>query len=211
MPSHRPTFAWEEGLWRRGVRLVAGVDEAGRGPLAGPVVASAVVFPPGFTAPWLPLVDDSKRLSPARRASLAPLIRASALAVGVGMATPQEIDSLGIVPATTLAMQRAVECLPFCPEALLVDALAIPGMPCTPLVHGDRLSLSIACASIIAKVERDAFMEALDARYPGYGFRRHKGYPTPEHQEALRRLGPSPAHRRTFAPVQKVAGKGGRI
>lgn len=203
-----PTFAWEECLWGKGLRLVAGVDEAGRGPLAGPVVAAAVVFPPGFQAPWLAQVDDSKRLSPAQRQRLAPLIRTNALQVGVGMASVEEIDTLGIVAATRRAMERAVKSLAVPPQAILVDALPleIEGRQCIPLVHGDRLSLSIAAASIIAKVERDALMEALDTRYPAYGFRRHKGYPTPEHLQALRRLGPSPVHRRSFGPVQKAIG-----
>lgn len=201
-----PTFVWEGELWREGLRLVAGVDEAGRGPLAGPVMAAAVVFPPCFSAPWLAQVDDSKRLSPSRRKALLPLIRANALAVGVGMASPEEIDTLGIVPATRLAMERALVALGVHPQAILVDAvpLEIKGVRCIPLVHGDRLSLSVAAASIVAKVERDALMEALDAYYPGYGFRRHKGYPTPQHLLALRHLGPSPIHRRSFAPVREV-------
>ncbi|MFN3974016.1 MAG: ribonuclease HII [Dehalococcoidia bacterium] len=201
-----PTFFWEERFWRGGLRLVAGVDEAGRGPLAGPVVAAAVVFPTCFSAPWLAQVDDSKRLSPSRRKALVPQIRANALAVGVGVASPEEIDTLGIVPATRLAMERAVGALGVPPQAVLVDAmpLEIKGVRCIPLVHGDHLSLSVAAASIVAKVERDALMEALDVHYPGYGFRRHKGYPTPQHLEALRRLGPSPIHRRSFAPVREV-------
>lgn len=201
-----PTFAWEERLWQEGLCLVAGIDEVGRGPLAGPVVAAAVVFPPGFQAPWLAQVDDSKRLSPSQRESLVPPIRGSALGVGIGMASPGEIDALGIVPATRLAMERAVRSLAVYPQVILVDAipLEIKGIGCIPLVHGDRLSLSIAAASIVAKVERDALMEALDIRYPGYGFRQNKGYPTPHHLRALRLLGPSPIHRRSFAPVREV-------
>jgi ribonuclease HII len=201
----RPTFAWEERLWGQGLVYVAGSDEAGRGSLAGPVVAAAVVFPPLFSAPWLARVDDSKRLSPKGRAALAPLIRSGALAVGIGLASPQEVDALGVGKATRLAMERAVAGLPVCPQAVLVDALPLrlDGIPCIPVVHGDRLSLSIAAASILAKVERDALMEALDSRYPGYGFRGHKGYPTPAHQRALRLLGPSPVHRLSFAPVRR--------
>ncbi|MCS7206629.1 MAG: ribonuclease HII [Dehalococcoidia bacterium] len=208
----RPTFAWEERLWRDGLRWVAGIDEAGRGPLAGPVVAAAVVFPPGWSSPWLAQVDDSKRLSPSRRASLAVLIRKAAFGVGVGVASVGEIDSLGILGATRRAMQRAISALPVRPQALLVDAVAldVQGIPCWPLVRGDRLSLSIAAASIIAKVERDALMETLDAQYPGYGFRQHKGYPTPAHLYALRRLGPCPAHRASFAPVRAVKLSGGK-
>lgn len=194
---------WEERLrlerraWARGFRLVAGVDEAGRGPLAGPVVAAAVILAPEARIPGL---DDSKRLTPAQREALAPRIRAAALAWGVAAVGVDYIDRHRIAAATWEAMRRAVARLAPAPDLLLVDGFAIPGLslPQEGVVGGDRLSASIAAASVLAKVARDRVMAALGRRYPGYGFEVHKGYPTAAHREALRRLGPSPVHRRSF-------------
>ncbi len=201
----RPTTEAEEAAWRRGYALVAGVDEVGRGPLAGPVVAAAVVLPHPLPHVLSTAgIRDSKQLSARARERLAPLIRRHALGVGVGEASVEEVDALNVLEATKLAMARAVAELDPVPDLLLVDALDLPqtGIPCRPIIHGDALCLSIAAASIVAKVFRDALMGEMDAVYPGYGFSRHKGYGTAEHMGALRRLGPTQEHRRTFAPVR---------
>ena len=181
--------------------LTAGVDEAGRGPLAGPVVAAAVVLDPLFPIDGL---RDSKKLSAAHRERLAVLIRERAYAWSVGRADAGDIDRINILQATLLAMARAVAGLPTPPRHVLVDGLHCPRLPCSveAVVGGDRRIASISAASILAKVTRDAEMVQLDRRYPQYGFRRHKGYPTVEHREALRQHGPCPIHRRTFAPVR---------
>lgn len=181
-------------LWERGVAF-AGMDEAGRGPLAGNVVAACVIMPP---MPLLPWVDDSKRLSPARREKVFDEIMQTALFVGVGQATAAEIDEINILNATKNAMRRAAQGAPA--ALFLIDALEGLGLPGEErgVVHGDALCYAIAAASIVAKVTRDRQMLALDAEYPGYGFARHKGYGTPEHIAALRALGPCPAHRRSF-------------
>lgn len=193
-------FALRRALRRAGARFVAGVDEVGVGPLAGPVVAAAVVLPDDA---FLPGLDDSKRLDPAARARLDARIRAQAIAVSVAEVSPAEIDRVNVLQASLRAMERAVKALEVPVDHVLVDARTIPdlGMPQTALVHGDALDGSIAAASIVAKVHRDAQMEGLDRLHPGYAFGVHKGYPTPAHLEALRRLGPSPVHRRSFAPV----------
>nr|WP_261486287.1 ribonuclease HII [Acididesulfobacillus acetoxydans] len=194
----------EESLWREGFLLVAGLDEAGRGPLAGPVFAAACVLPARFQLPGL---NDSKLLNAGKREALFPLIQEQALAWAVAEASVAEIDSLNILQATKLAMVRAVNALRVKPHYLLIDALELPlALPQRALIGGDRLSASIAAASILAKVERDKLMERLDALYPGYGFVRHKGYGTREHLQALQDLGPCPAHRRSFAPVRTRAG-----
>jgi len=181
--------------------LTAGVDEAGRGPLAGPVVAAAVVLDPLFPIDGL---RDSKKLSAAHRERLAVLIRERAYAWSVGRADAGDIDRINILQATLLAMARAVAGLPTPPRHVLVDGLHCPRLPCSveAVVGGDRRIASISAASILAKVTRDAEMVQLDRRYPQYGFRRHKGYPTVEHREALLQHGPCPIHRRTFAPVR---------
>ncbi len=180
---------------------VAGVDEAGRGPLAGPVVAAAVILDPGRPIEGL---DDSKRLAPAVRARLAAAIRERALAWALGRAEVDEIDRLNILQATLLAMRRAVEALRPRPDYALVDGDRWPPLPCPgePVVGGDAREPAIAAASILAKTARDAEMVALDRRFPGYGFAAHKGYATAAHLAALRQLGPCPAHRRSFAPVR---------
>ncbi len=203
-----PTLEAERRLWALGYFYVAGVDEAGRGPWAGPVVAAAVILPPQREdlEEALAGVDDSKRLTPAGREVLYARIMDVALAVGVGEASHREIDDLGIVPATRLAMQRAIAALSHPPDYLLLDHIRLPevNLPQESFTRGDARVLSIAAASIVAKVTRDRIMEELDARYPGYGFAQHKGYGTAAHREALRRLGPSPIHRRTWAPVREV-------
>ncbi len=195
---------FERRQWRRGVVHVAGVDEVGVGPLAGPVVAAAVMLPVDSTIPG---VDDSKRLTRPKREQLDGFIRRHAIALAIGWCSPREIDAFNILQASRLAMQRAVAGLDPAPQHLLVDAREVPGvrMPQTALVHGDRRSQSIAAASIVAKVYRDALMAGMANDYPGYGFERHAGYGTRVHLAALRDLGPSPIHRLSFAPVAEVA------
>ncbi|HEY8487808.1 MAG TPA: ribonuclease HII [Thermaerobacter sp.] len=177
--------------------LAAGVDEVGRGCLAGPVVAAAVILPRGADLPGL---DDSKRLTPTAREELAARVRRQALAWAVGLATPAEIDALNIARATRLAMRRALDALPVAPQRVLVDGRPPGdlGYPLEALVDGDARLAAIAAASVVAKVFRDGWMARLDAVYPGYGFAQHKGYATAAHRDALARLGPCPEHRRSF-------------
>ena len=203
-----PDLFLESGLHRRGIRLVAGVDEAGRGPVAGPVVAAAVILPPGLTGSeiWLQLLDDSKRLSPGQRERAADAVYQNALAVGVGMIGSEDIDKMGIGHAALAAMLRAVGQLPLEPGHLLLDFIHVRECPYTydTIVKGDSLSYSIAAASNVAKVTRDRLMVEAEETYPGYAFARHKGYPTKAHFERLRELGPCPIHRRSFAPVAQA-------
>ena len=184
--------------------LCAGVDEAGRGPLAGPVVAAAVILDPTAIPDGL---ADSKQLSPARRDALAARIRESALAWSLAWADAAEIDTLNILRATMLAMRRAVLGLAVRPDHVQIDGNRCPRLDCTveAIVGGDARVQAISAASIVAKVTRDRYMERLDTVYPGYGFERHKGYPTRSHREALAHLGPCPAHRRSFRPVEQAA------
>ncbi len=186
-------------------RLIAGVDEVGRGPLAGPVVTAAVILAPDD--PCLGRYRDSKKISENRRLHLYHHLRRHALACTVAQASVEEIDRLNILHATMLAMRRSVEGLPLVPSRVLVDGNRIPDLtiPAEAVIGGDDSVQEIAAASIIAKVVRDRLMTMLDARYPGYQFSRHKGYGTKVHMEALRRLGPSPAHRTSFAPVARCA------
>ena len=195
-------FALRGRLLSDGARWVAGLDEVGVGPLAGPVVAAAVVLPVSVDLPGL---DDSKALRPEGRERLDAAIRAQAISLAVACVGEDEVDRLNVLRATLEAMRRAVLALRTAPDHVLVDARTIPGIeaPQTPIVGGDSLDGSIAAASIVAKVHRDALMRELDARHPGYGFARHKGYPTREHLDALDRLGPCPIHRRSFAPVAR--------
>jgi len=199
-------FALRERLLQSGVGFVAGVDEVGVGPLAGPVVAAAVIFPREVELDALGGLDDSKRVARKAREALDREIRAQAAAVFVAEVSSSDVDRLNPHGASLAAMKRAVEGLRRQPDHVLVDARTLPdlGVPQTALVRGDALDASIAAASIVAKVYRDAWMCELDARYPGYGFRRHMGYGTPEHLAALRRLGACPAHRRSFAPVARA-------
>jgi ribonuclease HII len=194
----------ERALRARGISLVAGVDEAGRGPLAGPVIAAAVILPPDFALDGL---NDSKKLTAKKRESFhATLTTRTEIHWAVGAASVEEIDTLNILRATHLAMARAVEALPTKPDHALVDGLPVRGLPVdhTALVSGDALSVTIAAASIIAKVTRDRLMVELDAQYPQYGFARHKGYGVREHLAALRHHGPCPVHRRSFQPVAQT-------
>ena len=198
-----PTLAEEQVLWQQGYRFIAGLDEVGRGALAGPVGAGAVILPADLDLSLLTGVRDSKELTPAQRESLAPQIKKVALAFGIGMLSSELVDEFGIVEATRRAMAQAIKKLGVSPEFLLVDALKLPKIPLPQkaIIDGDKLSLSIACASIIAKVARDHLMINVEKKYPGYGFARHKGYGTPEHLDCLERFGPCPIHRRTFAPI----------
>jgi len=199
-----PDLRHERKLWRAGLQAVAGVDEAGVGPMAGPVVAAAVIFP---VETFIKGINDSKQLPPERREELYPLIMRTAVAFGIGVAQPTEIDNLNIFWATMAASERALAALCRTPDHVLVDGRCIPELklPQTRIVGGDRKSFCIAAASIIAKVTRDRMMAELDLQYPGYGFAQHKGYCTSDHFVALDRLGPSPIHRRSFAPVWDAA------
>ncbi len=190
----------ERRLWEDGSANVAGVDEAGRGPLAGPVVAAAVILPHECELHGL---TDSKKLDATQRAELEPLIREQALGCAVAQTDVDVIDNINILQATFRAMREAVEQLPVTPDYVLIDGNHTPGGPCaqSALVKGDAHSLCVAAASVLAKVARDAFMVEMDTKYPGYGFAQHKGYGTPQHREALKRLGPCPIHRRSFFGV----------
>jgi ribonuclease HII len=190
----------EKELQRRGYVLVAGVDEAGRGALAGPVVAAAVILPVGCVLVGL---DDSKRVDPGCRERLAAAIRRHAIAVGVGVVSAAEIDLRDILRASLAAMRQAVLALEPQPEAILVDAVSVPGvrLPQLPIVHGDALCSSVAAASVIAKVERDRMLDDLGRDYPAYGFEHHKGYGTPEHWLALSAFGPCAEHRLSYHGV----------
>jgi ribonuclease HII len=201
-----PTLDEEDKLKAEGYELIAGIDEVGRGALAGPVVASAVILPHPANLPWFGLVRDSKELDSRKRESLFDLINKEAVAVGIGIVPPQVIDSINILKATRLAMMQAVEKLPKQPSFLLIDRVTLSQCPIPQrgITRGDKLCLSIACASIIAKVTRDRMMEEFDKTYPGYGFAQHKGYGTGMHISCLRKLGPSPIHRLYFAPIKNL-------
>lgn len=201
----RTMLRFETEFWTQGLRLIAGVDEAGMSPLAGPVAAGAVIFAPNTRIPG---VDDCKRLDPRERERLAPLIRAQAVAWSVAFVEPDEIDTLNIYWAGVAAMKRAVAGLGVVPEHVLLDGRRIKDFPHPhrAIIKGDQKSLSIAAASILAKTERDERMRKLDAVHPGYGFAIHKGYPVKAHFEALARLGPCAIHRRSFAPVRQAGG-----
>lgn len=187
----------EDTFYAQGIRCICGVDEAGRGPLAGPVCAAAVILPPHLQIPGL---DDSKKLSDKRRRELFPVIQEQALAFGIAFATEQEIDEMNILQATFLAMQRALDLLSIRPELALIDGNRQKdfGLPVKTVVHGDCLSANIAAASVLAKVTRDDLMIRQAEQFPGYGFEIHKGYGTKAHYEALRQLGASPIHRMIF-------------
>lgn len=208
-----PALAYETApyverlLWSAGLVRVAGVDEVGMGPLAGPVVAAAVVFAP--EAVPLRGVADSKVLSASAREAAAAAIRATAIGVGLGIVEPEEIDRLNIYQAGLLAMRRALAALPAPPDHVVVDARHIPGIdvPQTRYVRADAIVYSVAAASIIAKVYRDGVMQSFDATYPAYGFARHVGYATREHLRALVEYGPTPLHRRSFAPCAAAAAR----
>jgi ribonuclease HII len=201
----RTMLRFEAALWAEGIVHVAGIDEAGMSPLAGPVAAAAVIFAPGTRIPG---VDDSKKLDARAREELAPIIRATAVASAVAFVEHDEIDRLNIYWAGIAAMKRALAGLGVEPEHVLIDGrrLRDVALPQQAIVRGDQKSLTIAAASILAKTARDARMRELDAVYPGYGFSQHKGYPVAAHFAALRRLGACAIHRRSFAPVQEALG-----
>lgn len=192
----REISQYEERLWANGAEHIAGIDEVGRGPIAGPVVAAAVILPPHCL---LPGIKDSKKLTAKKRYELEPLIRRAAVAWAIGAVGAREIDKINILQATKLAMCRAVQALPVQPQHLLLDALSLPlDLPQTSLIKGDALSISIGAASILAKCHRDRMMAVYDEIYPGYGLARHAGYPTVEHKRAVWALGYTPIHRRSF-------------
>ena len=201
---YHPSFAEEQTLVKRGCRLIAGIDEVGRGPLAGPVMAAAVILPLDLDTEWLHLVNDSKQLTAETRERLFPLICESAIAFGIGEVSAEAIDEHGIAGATKMAMRQAVSNLDTPPDALLIDFVRLPeiNLPQRCIPKGDCKSISIACASIIAKVMRDRLMVELDKTYPGYGFAGHKGYATREHLESIERLGACPIHRKCFSPFR---------
>ncbi|UCE98264.1 MAG: ribonuclease HII [Dehalococcoidia bacterium] len=201
-----PSFAEEEKMVLQGYHFIAGIDEAGRGALAGPVVAAAVVLPFHLRATWLQQVRDSKLLATYKREYLFRCIKRAAISTGVGIVSHRIIDADNIVRATQLAMKRAIEQLRPPADSLLIDFLKLPQVPINQkgIVHGDRICFSISCASIIAKVTRDRIMIELDAVYPGYKMGQHKGYCTKEHIASLNRLGPSPIHRRSFRPIKEI-------
>ena len=195
--KYRAMSEYENEALSRGLVLVAGMDEAGRGPLAGPVVAAAVILDPEKPVYG---VDDSKKLSPKKRAALKAEIEEKAISVGVGIVDVETIDSINILEATKLAMKKAVEALDPQPQVLLIDAVRLKDLPIEQrsIIKGDALSVSIAAASIIAKETRDEMLKAYDELYPEYGFASHKGYGTKQHMDAIRNLGPLPIHRKTF-------------
>jgi ribonuclease HII len=201
-----PNHDEEDKLKSQGYELIAGIDEVGRGALAGPVVASAVILPHSANMPWLGLVRDSKQLNSKQRESLFALISKEAVAVGTGIVPSEVIDSINILKATKVAMMQAVEKLPRQPHFLIIDRVTLSQCPIPQrgITRGDKLCLSIACASIIAKVTRDHIMGEFDIMYPGYGFALHKGYGTGGHLSCLQKLGPSPIHRLYFAPVRRI-------
>jgi ribonuclease HII len=203
----RGLLRYETALWEKGVERIGGVDEAGMAPLAGPVVAAACILPRDYRPRG---IDDSKQLDAAERERLAEDVKRHAVAWAVGRAEVEEIDRLNVYWAGILALRRAVLALRPAPQHLLIDArrLRDVDIPQDGIVHGDALSLTIAAASILAKTTRDALMAEMDLRHPGYGFARHKGYPTPEHFAALKDLCACPIHRRSFAPVREVLGGG---
>ena len=207
-PDLLPTLDYEIPLWQAGFKLVAGIDEAGRGAWAGGVFAAAVILPAERSIlKSLDGVRDSKLLNPSQRANWEEEIKQQTAAWAVGQADQEEIDLLGILPATRLAMQRAVEALGCLPQHLLLDAVLLRqvDLPQTAIIKGDRHSLSIACASILAKTARDREMCRCDQDFPLYGFARHKGYGTPQHQRALKQNGACRLHRQSFAPIQACA------
>ncbi len=204
---------FERQHWQAGYTLLAGVDEAGRGPLAGPVVAGAVAAPRDLleaeSEALLQGLTDSKKLTERRREAFFEILRNHpSIMIGVGEATVEEIDRLNILRATHVAMARAIDALAVTPDHALVDGRPVEGLPCssTAIVGGDGVSLLIAAASVVAKVTRDRYMVELDRRYPQYGFAKHKGYGSRTHMQALFEYGPSPVHRRSFRPVREAEG-----
>ena len=208
MKSRRPSFTEEKALRLQGYHFIAGIDEVGRGALMGPVMAAAVIMPENLKARWKNKVRDSKLLTPRGRESLFIYICDAAVSYGIGSASNDEIDSMGIAKATRIAMVRAVKQLNPQPQFLLIDYVYLKEVhfPQKGIIHGDSLCFSIACASIIAKVARDRLVTEMDKDFPGYGFAFHKGYGTEEHLACLREKGPCRLHRRSFRPVSEMVG-----
>ena len=207
-PALRPTpdFTQEDSLFKQGYSMIAGLDEVGRGTLAGPVVAGLAIFESKPSDDWVGMIRDSKQMSSSQREYIIPHLEKSALVLEIGVSSSIEVDNLGIVNATRLAMKRAIDSLAFLPQYLLLDAFPLPGIsiPQKAIIHGDSMCFSIAAASIIAKVRRDKMMEEYDILYPGYGFVSNKGYGTKQHIDRLKELGPSPIHRKTFLPLKEM-------
>jgi ribonuclease HII len=203
-----PTQDEERQLWNAGYSNVVGIDEVGRGPIAGPVVAGAVIMPDlsGMCDKGIRLIRDSKSLTPLQRRSADSIVRRIGIDFGIGMADVNEIDQWGIVPATKLAMVRALDSLVLRVDHMLIDAIPLEwnGRPYTAIVRGDQQCVAVAAASVIAKVYRDALMGELDIIYPGYGFSKNKGYPSPFHLSVIGAKGPTPIHRMTFGPLRKL-------
>lgn len=199
-----PDYKYEAALLDSGYSLIAGLDEVGRGTLAGPVVAGVVILPRNPKRPWVEKIRDSKMLTRLQREEIVPYLEDEALAMQTGVSTSEEIDQLGIVKATCLAMERALNSLVLLPQYLLLDAFPLPGIsiPQSAIIKGDAHCLSIASASIVAKVFRDKIMDEEDKVYPGYGFSKNKGYATREHLRMIDEKGPSPIHRYTFSPIK---------
>ena len=193
---------YEKELYNEGIELIAGTDEAGRGPLAGPVVAAAVILPKGLIIDG---VNDSKQLTEKKREELFDIIMDKALAVGISFVDNKKIDEINILEASRLAMMEAIKKLKIKPDYVLSDAMKMNiDIPVKPIIKGDALSINIAAASIIAKVSRDRFMDEMDLKYPNYGFKRHKGYPTKDHIEAIKKYGITDIHRLTFKPIKTM-------
>lgn len=195
-------LAYEKELYNQGIEYIAGTDEAGRGPLAGPVVAAAVILPKGLIITG---VNDSKQLTEKKREELFDIINEKALAIGISFIDNNKIDEINILEASRLAMMEAIKQLKIKPQYVLSDAMKMNiDAPVKPIIKGDALSESIAAASIIAKVMRDRFMDEMDLKYPNYGFKKHKGYPTKDHIEAIKKYGITPIHRKTFKPIKTM-------
>ena len=203
-----PSYDEESALLEEGYAVIAGIDEAGRGSLAGPVIAAAAVLPMHPNGEWLRGIRDSKQLTPRKRLAALDTMGEASVTLTTGAASADEIDTIGIIEATRAAMTRAVAALPVSPQILLIDAMILPDLniPQRSIIKGDAKCLSIAAASIRAKVARDAIMVDADADYPRYGFARHKGYATREHLESLEAIGPCEIHRFSFAPVRRLQG-----
>ncbi len=203
MKSKSNLLKYERDLYKNNITLIAGVDEAGRGPLCGPVVAAAVILPKNYELEGL---NDSKQLSEKKREEYFEILHKKALAIGVGIVSPQEIDEINILEASRKAMYIALENLNIKPEYILSDAMSLNDIdiPSRPIIHGDALSLSIAAASVIAKVTRDHIMYEMDKKYPEYNLKKHKGYPTKEHLELIKKYGIMEEYRMSYKPVQKV-------
>lgn len=200
-------LSYEKKLYEQGYNLICGTDEAGRGPLVGPVVAAAVILPKNYQLPGL---NDSKQLSEKKREEYFPIIKKEAVSYGIGIVDAKTIDEINIYEASRLAMQKAIENMNITPDFVLTDAMPMKDykLPVMPIIHGDALSINIAAASVLAKVTRDHIMLELDQKYPEYEFKKHKGYPTKRHLELLKKYGPTKDYRFTYKPVRDLINKG---